>query len=191
MDPIDTDATIEADLARRIAGAPPGAAAEAEDQLCRLLAPRLRRYGLRHLHDVHAAADLMQHVMLLTLEQLRSGALREPARVVSFALGACRMTVHEMRRGRIRREALLARYGDSLPQAALAEAPRLDDRRVADCLQRLSERARSVIVMSFYDDQPAEAVAAMLGLSPGNVRVIRHRSIARLRDCVASGWRPA
>lgn len=187
MDRIETDDTIEAELARRIAGAPPGAAAAAEDQLYRLLAPRIRRYGLRHLRDAHAAADLMQHVMMLTIEQLRSGALREPARVVSFALGASRMTVRELRRGGLRREALLARYGDSLSVADLAEAPRLDHQRVADCLQRLSERARSVIVMSFYEDQPAEAVAGLLGLSPGNVRVIRHRSIARLRSCVEAG----
>jgi RNA polymerase sigma-70 factor (ECF subfamily) len=39
--------------------------------------------------------------------------------------------------------------------------------------------------MTFYDDQPAKEVAAALGLSEGNVRVIRHRGLERLRDCVA------
>lgn len=180
---------IEAALARRIAAAPAGAAVDAEGHLYRLLAPRARRYGLRHLRDEHAAADLMQHVMALTIEQLRSGALREPERVVSFVLGACRMTVREMRRGGQRREALLARYGDMLAIADIAAPQRLDYERVADCLQRLPERERSVLVMSFYEDRPSDDVAGMLGLSPGNVRVIRHRGIAKLRTCVESGGR--
>ncbi|HSC01571.1 MAG TPA: hypothetical protein VLE45_16755, partial [Burkholderiaceae bacterium] len=48
----------EALLAQRIAGAPAGAAHDAEAQLYRLLAPRVRRYGQRHLRDDHAADDL-------------------------------------------------------------------------------------------------------------------------------------
>jgi len=45
--------------------------------------------------------------------------------------------------------------------------------------------------MSFYDDQPSESVGEQLGLSPGNVRVIRHRGIDRLRRCVDAGRRVA
>ena len=52
------------------------------------------------------------------------------------------------------------------------------------CLERLSERERTVLVMTFYDDMPAEALARELGLSPANVRVIRHRGLERLRACV-------
>jgi RNA polymerase sigma-70 factor (ECF subfamily) len=174
----------EAQLACRIAQAAPAAAREAESQLYRLLAPRVRRYGLRHLRDNHAAADLMQHVMALTIEQLRSGGLREPERVVSYVFGACRMVVAQMRRGEQRREALLERHADMLSIADIAVAPRLDHERVARCLERLPERERSVLVMSFYDDRASEDVAAALGTSAGNVRVIRHRGIARLRDCV-------
>jgi RNA polymerase sigma-70 factor (ECF subfamily) len=174
----------EAALARRIADAAPGEARDAEAELYRLLAPRARRYGLRHLRDAHAAADLMQQVMALTIEQLRSGRLREPERVLSFVLGACRLTVMDQRRGERRREDLLKRYGDALSIAELHVAPRLDHELVVRCLERLAERERSVIVMSFYDDQSAEAVGAQLGLSAGNVRVIRHRGIDKLRRCV-------
>ncbi len=179
----------EARAARRIAAAAPGEARDAEAELYRLLAPRLRRYGLRHLRDAHAAADLAQQVMALTLERLRAGALREPARVLSFVLGACRLTVMDQRRVERRREDLLQRYADSLPMADLHVAPRLDHQRVADCLERLPERERAVLVMSFYDDQPSDAVASQLGLTAGNVRVIRHRGIDRLRRCVDAGRR--
>ena len=179
--------TPEALAARRIAAAAPGHAPEAEAELYRLLAPRARRYGLPHLRDAHAASDLMQQVMALTIEQLRSGRLREPERVLSFVLGACRLTVMDFRRGERRREDLLQRYADALPVADIHVAPRLDHRRLAECLERLPERERSVIVMSFYDDQPSDVVGEQLGLSAGNVRVIRHRGIDKLRRCVDAG----
>ena len=181
----------EAQLARRIAAAPPGAArSEAEGELYRLLAPRIRRYGLRHLRDAHAAADLAQHVMVLTIERLRDGTLREPERVLSYVLGTSRLTVMDQRRGERRREALLERHGDALlPEPAATVAPSLYHHRVANCLERLPERERAVLVMSFYDDQPSDAVGRELGLTPGNVRVIRHRGIDKLRRCVESGAR--
>ena len=188
--PLDADSP-EARAACRIAAAAPGEARDAEAELYRLLAPRARRFGLRHLRDAHAAADLMQQVMTLTIEQLRGGKLREPERVLSFVLGACRLTVMDQRRGERRREDLLHRYADALPIADIQIAPRLDHQRVADCLERLPERERSVLVMTFFDDQPSEAVGQQLGCSAGNVRVIRHRGIDKLRRCVDSGRRAA
>jgi RNA polymerase sigma-70 factor (ECF subfamily) len=173
-----------ATLACRIAGAAPERVPEAEAALYRRLAPRVRRYGLCHLRDAHAADDLMQHVLTLTLEQLRAGSLREPQRVVSYVLGACRLTVQEQRRVERRREALLAQHGELLEIADLDTAPALDHRRVADCLDQLPERERSVIVMSFWDAASSEDVSRWLGVSAGNVRVIRHRGLDKLRRCV-------
>ena len=124
--------------------------------------------------------------------RLRAGELREPGRVLSYVLGTCRMTVMEQRRGERRRAELLERYADDLPAADVAHvAPRLDEARVADCLERLPERERAVLVMTFYDERPSEAVGIELGLTPGNVRVIRHRGIDRLRRCVDAGRRLA
>jgi RNA polymerase sigma-70 factor, ECF subfamily len=171
-------------LARRIAGAggAPDIAAEAE--LYRRLAPRVRLYGLRHLRDRQAAADLVQQVLLMTLERLRAGKVREPERIASFALGTCRMTVLEMRRGEQRRSELLAAYGDKEEMFEAAEPLALDPDRLAACLEALSERERSVVVMSFFADKAADAVGAELGISGGNVRVIRHRALGRLRECM-------
>ena len=175
---------LEAELARRIAACVPGEAREAEAELYRRLAPRVRLYGRKHLRDDHAAADLAQQVMLMTIEKLRAGQLREPERVISFVFGTCRMMTMEMRRAQTRREQLLQQYGDDLPIADASISPRLDEERVAACLDRLPERERSVVLMTFYEDRQADEVAGLLGLNAGNVRVIRHRAIRRLRDCV-------
>ena len=171
-------------LARRVAAAEGRADAEAETELYRRLAPRVRLYGLRHLRDRDAAADLVQQVLLMTLERLRAGKLREPDKLASFVLGTCRMTVLEMRRGSWRREKLLALYGDTEEAVEPPEPLALDPDRLAGCLEALAERERSVVMLTFFADQPGDAVAAELGLSPGNVRVIRHRALARLRRCL-------
>lgn len=175
----------DAELACRIAAAGAARAPDAETELYRRLAPRVRRYGLRHLRDAHAAADLMQHVLMFTLEQLRQGQVREPRRIASYVFGVCRMTLLDQRRGEQRRNALLSRHGEQmLTIADIAPPPRHDHERVADCLERLSERERTVIVQTFYEDRPADEVAGALGLTAGHLRVVRHRGIARLRDCL-------
>ena len=159
----------------------------AEAELCRRLAPRVRFYGLRHLRDEQAAADLVQQVLLMTLERLRSGKLRKPEMLASFVLGMCRMVVLELRRTHARRERLLHTFADDVPMADPQLTPRLDHERLLACLERLPEREKSVLVMTFYDDRAAREVARDLNLSEANVRVIRHRGLQRLRDCVTGG----
>lgn len=173
----------DAELARRIAAAGAKADAAAEAELYRRLAPRVRLYGLRHLRDPHAAADLAQQVLLVTLERLRKGELREPEKLASFVLGMCRMTVLEIRRGTWRREQLLEAYGGT----EAYEPPEpivLDEARLRKCLEALAERERTVVALSFFADKDGDEVAKDLGITAGNVRVIRHRALAKLRECM-------
>ena len=178
------EADDQADLARRVASAGSRRDLAAEAELYRRLAPRVRLYGLRHLRDEARAADLVQDVLLMTLDKLRAGAVREPERLTSFVLGTCRQTVIDWKRSGARHERILGAFaGDLLPGAE--ESPEaLDAGRLRRCLANLPERDRAVLVMTFYDDRPAESVALELGLSAGNVRVIRHRGIERLRLCM-------
>jgi RNA polymerase sigma-70 factor (ECF subfamily) len=171
----------DSDLARRIAAPRGDAAAEAE--LCRRFAPRIRLYGLRHLRSAAAAADLVQDVLLMTLQKLRAGALRDPGRLASFILGTCRQRVIDGRRGGQRRERILETF--HLPEIAAEPGEPLESERLEQCLARLTERERSVLIMSFYDERGADEVGAALGISAGNVRVIRHRGIEKLRMCIS------
>ena len=179
--PLEDD---DAELARRIAAAAPGQDAAAEAELCRRFAPRIRLYGLRHLRSEAAAIDLIQDVLLMTLQKLRAREVREPERLASFIFGTCRQVVIDGRRSGRRREQLLETFAGDLVPLVDAGVEALDTDRLGDCLQRLPERERAVLMMTFYDDRPAEAVGTELGLSAGNVRVIRHRGIERLRACM-------
>jgi RNA polymerase sigma-70 factor (ECF subfamily) len=188
----DTQATLDAAsdeaLARRIAGGPPGATDGEEAELYRRFAPRVRLYGRRHLRSEAAADDLVQEVLLLTILRLRDGGVRRPEEIGSFILGTSRMLTQGTHRVTRRREALAARYLD----AAVAPPPSttdLDAPRVAACLRALAERERLVVLLTYYAERDAPRIAMELGVSPGAVRVIRHRAMARLRDCVLGGAR--
>lgn len=174
-------------LARRITARAPAHDAAAEAELCRRLGPRIRLYGLKHLRSEAAAADLMQDVLVMVLQKLREGAVREPERIASFVLGTARQTVVDWRRSGARRARLLEAFPvDLAPQDSDEAAPeRLDAERLRNCLAALPERERAVLVMTFYDDRPADAVASELNLTAGNVRVIRHRGLERLRGCMS------
>jgi RNA polymerase sigma-70 factor (ECF subfamily) len=171
----------DADLVLRIGQ---GIDPEAESEVCRRMGPRIRLYGLRHLRDHHAAEDLMQQVLIVVLQALRADRLRESSKLASFVLGTSRMTILEIRRGTQRREKLLEQFGPEALAPTHSWAPRLDHERLHGCVQGLKERERWVIVMSFYDEKTAADVAQFLGVSPANVRVIRHRAIHQLRACM-------
>ena len=190
MDTRELDPPLDdAAIARAIAAAAPGVDAKAEAELYRRLAPRVRLYGLKHLRDAQAAADLVQQVLLVTLQRLRAGELRHPEHVVSFVLGTSRMTVLDLRRGGARRERLLNRLYEE-PAANESDAgSEVERQRLICCLHGLSERERSVLILTFCDDLPADEVGDELGLQPGNVRVIRHRALHQLRDCLTAKLR--
>ena len=171
----------DTELAQQIGS---GSGREAEAEMCRRLAPRIRLYGLRHLRDVHAAEDLTQQVLITTLEALRAGRLREPEKLASFVLGTCRLTVLNLRRGAQRKQRLLEQFGADLPASFQPRIVRLDHDLLQRCMQNLNERERTVVAMTFYDEQTGADVAAFLGVSEGNVRVIRHRAIRQLRECM-------
>ena len=177
-------------LARRIAEGPPDATAVEESELYRRYAPRVRLYGLRHLRDAGRADDLAQEVLLLTIDRLRAGDVRRPEEIGSFILGTSRMMAQAERRTERRREALRARFVEASPHVSPTPLSGLDAPRVAACLRGLAERDRLVVLLTFYAELEAPRIAADLGVSPGAVRVIRHRAMARLRDCVMKRVQP-
>jgi len=156
----------------------------AEGELFRRMAPRIRLYGLRHLRDSHAADDLTQNVLITILEALRNGRLREPEKLVSFVLGTCRMTVLDLRRGAQRKQRILDQFGADLIASSASFMPQLDQDRLTRCVQHLKERERTVVMLTYYDEQTGADVAGFMGLSEANVRVIRHRAIHQLRECM-------
>ena len=93
----------------------------------------------------------------------------------------------DLKRLERRREKLLEAF--TVPD--IVEAPMgdttLDVGRLETCLARLAERERMVVLLTFYAERTSGEVGKELGVKDGNVRVIRHRAIERLRTCMTSG----
>lgn len=157
----------------------------AEAELCARYERRVYLFGLRHLRDATAAQDLVQDVLTTVIARVRAGAVHEGGKLGGFVLGTARMLVNNRVRLESRRARLLAVYGD--PRVADADAEpqtEADLARVGGCLGQLGERDRAVVLLTFYAELDAPAIARELGVEPGHVRVIRHRALARLQACV-------
>jgi RNA polymerase sigma-70 factor (ECF subfamily) len=179
----DYSAWTDGEVARRAAESDQPAAAAAEAELCRRFARRVRLYGLRHLRHPHAADDLAQRVLLLTLQKLRGRAIREPDRIGSFVLGVARTLVHDDRRSS-RPEIPTDEDSTELPPLPPVERDTFAEALLARCLDALAERERSVVVQTYYGEARSSDIARAMAVAEGHVRVLRHRAIGRLRDCM-------
>jgi RNA polymerase sigma-70 factor, ECF subfamily len=176
-------AASDGEIARAIAAAPAGAAQAEESELYQRFARRVRMYGRKHLRDDSAAEDLAQQVLLVTIERLRAGAVRNPDEIGSFVLGTSRMLAGAAARKARRRESLTEQFH----APALYAEPDLaspDIASVERCLHALVERDRRVLLLTFYAEKTSPEIAAELGVTGTVVRVARHRALERLRDCV-------
>jgi RNA polymerase sigma-70 factor (ECF subfamily) len=178
---LDVDSAPDAELVRRVSAGGEGARRD-EAELCRRFAPRARLYGRRHLRDADQARDLVQAVLVVLIEAVRGARIEDPERVDRFVLGTCRNVTARMRDGD--RRAVLVDPVDLEVAAAMPTLERLDAQALYRCATALDARSRTIVNMSFHDEASADEIAALLGTTAGNVRVLRHRAIAQLRTCL-------
>ena len=157
----------------------------AESILCRRFAPAVRTFWRRRLKG-DAVDEASQDVFLRLVQALRSGAVNDPVRVGGFVLGICRNLARERARSQERRQELWEQFGSAL--ASLEDEPeraRYQLAQLEDCLSQMTQRSRDVIRHSFLDAHSAAEIAARMALSEGNVRVVRHRALDSLRECMS------
>jgi RNA polymerase sigma-70 factor (ECF subfamily) len=181
---------LDGDLAREVSAAAAGQAAAAEGELYRRFARRIRLFGLKHLRDDMAADDLAQQVMLIAIERLRAGEVRNPDEIGSFILSTSRMVALGLRRTERRRQSLQERVEPVEAMDMPRDAGLLDADRIRPCLAALRERERTILLLTYYADRPAAEIAGTMRMSPGAVRVARHRAVAAMRECLETR-RPA
>lgn len=160
-------------------------ASAAEAELCRRLAPRAYLYGRRHLRDDERARDLAQAVMLAVIEAAREGRIEDPERIDRFMLGTCRHVAMRMRDVDARAQPTASAELETIA-IVLATEP-VDVGALYHCLAALDARDRAVVYLSFTEERSAAQISVELKMTPGNVRVLRHRAVAQLRRCMDQG----
>lgn len=151
--------------------------------------PRLRELAYADLlHYLYCAArqrrpegaeDLAQRAIVLVIEQL--GQVREPGAFPTFAMFKLLQVI------RSEPAPPVAEVDPELadPGADLAAAAEANERMAAllDAVGRLpDERQRQVVLLKFFAGVSDEQIGARLQMTAGNVRVLRHRCLGRLRD---------
>lgn len=161
-------------------GAPGGA-----EEYVRAAGPRLLRFARSlTLHDADAEDLLQETLVRLVVHWRRVERADDPDRYVR------RMMVNRFLSDR-RLAAARTVTSDELVEAGVGAAPApegvVEARLLADgLLATLDARSRAVLVLRYLEDQPDDVVADAVGTSSGNVRVIAHRALARLRPLLTT-----
>lgn len=151
---------------------------EALGDLLQRVQPRLRAYLRMLKRDAEAADDVLQDTFVIAVRKLR--CLRQPA---LFRPWIYRIATREAyRRDRRVADALDAHpepAGDSGVERALLDAEARE--RLRDEVARLPERARTVIVLHFFEEMSLEETAAVLDAPLGTVKSRLAYGLAALR----------
>jgi RNA polymerase sigma-70 factor (ECF subfamily) len=160
---------------------------DAAGTLCARFVPVVRAFARRRLVSNEAVDEFTQDVMLVLVEALGAGKLEQPERLPGFVLGICRNFARDRARQRERRDLLFTAYAAELEPLlpAAPEKPTYEILHLEDCLTSLSARAREMVRLAYVEAATPAEIARALSVSEGNARVLRHRALAALRECMS------
>jgi RNA polymerase sigma factor (sigma-70 family) len=139
----------------------------------------LLRYFLRRVQEPADAADLLADVFVVAWRH-REQPHDDPR---LWLFGVARKVLAAHRRGKRTQTALADRLRE---QVVEQYEPSLDDLHVCELLGHLSGSDRELIELVIYDQLTPAEIAALLGKSPGTIRVRIHRARQRLQAVLAS-----
>src|SRR5262245_6523951 len=126
---------------------------DAERELCLKYESRIRGYGLRRLRDAAAAADLVQHVLVVVLQAVRAGKVEN---LDAYVIGTCRYAVMDMKRSAARQRRVAEQAAMGLPDGYMPSTLGADRMRLEMCLQGLEPREIAIVLGTFAYDRDAE-----------------------------------
>lgn len=149
---------------------------------------RIRFFAARRLRDRNAAEDVAQEVLRRTLEALRAGRVENREALPAFLFQTARHVCMQWGRSEGRRDRAFNRLQSGTSEAdpgedtltGLITAERRE--KVREAFTHLGPGDREVLALSYVEALGAEEIAGRLNLTPGAVRVRRHRALHRLAE---------
>lgn len=147
---------------------------------------RIRMLATRRLRDPSAAEDVAQETLARVVDATKRGRLENPQALAAFVYQTARHICLQRGRKAERRERALWRFRReeaTRPRqegvlTALIGAERAA--AVQRALERLDEGDRQLLRMLYYEDLQAKEVAVRMQVTPGAMRVRKHRALQRL-----------
>ena len=168
--------------------APASAGFPAESELIDRFWGRVCVLAARRLNDASAAQDVAQETLRRVVEAMRDGRVQNPAALPAFVFQTARHICLHAYRSKDREERALTRLGaDDDPSGdapdALGNLIAAEDRvAVHAALGQLSEPERALLTMLYFEGLDTGSVAASLRVTPGALRVRKHRALAHLAE---------
>jgi RNA polymerase sigma-70 factor (sigma-E family) len=138
--------------------------------------PALVRFSYALTGDLGHAEDLVQTALVKTYLATRRRSPDAPEAYVRRAIVTANLS-------RFRRRRVAEDLVDVLPEPLGAAQERPGEQRAAleVLLAELSPRQRTVMVLRYQEDWPEAEIAAAMGVSPGTVKTLASRALAKLR----------
>jgi RNA polymerase sigma-70 factor, ECF subfamily len=157
----------------------------ATEALMAHLRPRVFRYVLARVLDPHLADDVTQEVTVTMMAALPRH-VDQGRPFTAWVFGIASNKVSESRRAASRRhervvETIPEQTGDGAYEPEHAAARLEAARQVAAMLDTLPAPQAEILRLRIAAGLSADETAAVLGMTPGAVRVAQHRALARLR----------
>lgn len=164
---------------------------QALSELYLLYFPRVYRYILARTGNQHDAEDLAEEVFMRVLEAIDRFQWRE----APFSAWLFRIA-HNAVISQRRKETARGRTGpliDGLPVDTAGPEELVESRlvlnEVLEAAQRLPEAQRQVIALRFTAGLSVAETAQAMGKGEGNVKVIQHKAIVKLREMMGQSAR--
>ena len=161
---------------------------EAYEKLFHSQIEKLRRMAYLFLHDGNAAEDAVQESFTRGLAHLHTfrGNSRPDVWLYSIALNVCRQMLRKARSQEKLSEASHLERGRRSGPPARGPLTSLMRRETASrlsiALGHLTDLQQEVFVLRYVEELSYEAIAPMVGVSPGAARGLAHRGKRTLRS---------
>ena len=164
----------------------PGSPDDAESALAGRFWDRIRLFATRRLGSVAAAEDVAQETLRRVTEALRAGKVRQQEALPGFVFQTALHICLQHHRSSDREARALSRVSastDAVSPDALAGLIS-EERRTAlhRGLGRMKDEDRELLRQLYFHDRQPDEVARTLGLTPGALRVRKHRALQRLAE---------
>ncbi|MGH9559422.1 MAG: RNA polymerase sigma factor [Bryobacteraceae bacterium] len=161
--------------------------------LCSALSEAVRP-GLRRMVEPQAVEDRVQEILVIVLEAIKSGELRDPRRLMGFvgtvahrrAIAHVREAVS--RRRRFVEEADCPAPVDQSPEARFARREQAE--RTAAVLRKLCARDREILERFYFQEETPDQICREMHLTGTQFRLYKSRAIAKCLHLTRRSRRP-
>lgn len=172
---------------------PPAPGLPTESELAARFWDRIRLFAARRVNDAAMAQDIAQETLRRVIAALRGGRVQNSGAIAGFVFQTAKHVCMHVHRSAGREARAMPRLHDPSdaedvrPDALAGLVSEERRTRVRAALATLSADDRKLLHALYFDQLDTAEIAATLRLSPGALRVRKHRAVLRLAAALGAG----